>query len=214
VVGHLDAGGRLAQVRLPGSAAPQDLSVGGDGAVWVSRSSYPHPGEIDRIGLGGAVRRYRVGVEVGAVLAGANGAAWFAESGPRIGHIAADGRTRTFPIPLGGFVQGLTLGPGGEVWFTHGPRRHRPSAISRITRSGRVTEFTARGNFFGSIVTGPEGNLWYSTQFPRRIGRITPEGRVKTWRQGAAAAGSIAVGPEGNLWFAAGDQDTIAIVRP
>jgi streptogramin lyase len=213
-VGHLDASGKLSEVRLPAGPTPQDLSVGADGSVWVSRSDYPHPGEVDRIGPGGLVRRYRVGVEVGAVLAGARGSAWFAESGPRIGHITSDGRIRTFPVRLGGFVQGLTFGPGGDVWFTHGPRRHRPSAIGRLSRSGRITEYTVRGNFFGSILTGPEGNLWYTTEFPRRIGRMTPHGKVKTWRSGGAAAGSIALGPEGNLWFAAGDQNTIAIVDP
>jgi len=214
VLGHLAATGDLSEVRLPPGPSPQELTVAANGTVWVSRSDYPHPGEVDRVDPGGGVKRYRVGVEVGAVLAGPGGGAWFAESGPRIGHIAPDGSIRTFAVPLGGFVQGLTLGPGGDVWFTHGPRRNRPSAIGRITPSGRITEYTARGGFFGSIITGPEGNLWYTTEFPRRIGRMTPRGKVKTWRRGAAAAGSIAVGPEGNLWFAAGDQNTIAIFHP
>lgn len=214
VVGHLDAAGKLSEVRLPAGPVPQELSVGADGTVWVSRSNYRRPGEIDRVGSGGAVKRYSVGVEAGAILADPRGGAWFAEAGPRIGHIAPDGGIRTFAVPLGGFVQGLTLGPGGDVWFTHGPRRNRPSAIGRITQSGRITEYTVRGNFFGSIVTGPEGDLWYTTEFPRRIGRMTPRGKVKTWRRGAAAAGSIAVGLEGNLWFAAGDQNTIAIFHP
>jgi virginiamycin B lyase len=214
VIGHLDPTGDLSEVRLPPGPIPQELSTGANGTVWVSRSDYRRPGEIDRVGPGGAVKRYSVGVEAGAVLADPRGGAWFAESGPRIGHIAPGGGIRTFAVPLGGFVQGLTLGPGGDVWFTHGPRRSRPSAIGRITQSGRITEYTARGNFFGSIATGPEGNLWYTTEFPRRIGRMTPRGKVKTWRRGAAAAGSIAVGPEGNLWFAAGDQNTIAIFHP
>jgi virginiamycin B lyase len=214
VVGHLDAAGALSEVRLPSGAVPQALSVAADGTVWVSRSNYRRPGEVDRIDPGGTVRRYSAGVEVGAVLADARGGAWFAESGPRIGHIGPHGRIRTFPVPLGGSVQGLTLGRGGDVWFTHGPRRYQPSAIGRITRSGHITEYTARGNIFPSIITGPEGNLWYTTEFPRRIGRITPRGKVKTWRRGAAAAGSIAVGSEGNIWFAAGDQNTIAILHP
>jgi streptogramin lyase len=213
VVGHLDAAGKFSEVRLPSDLVPQELSAGADGSVWVSCSDYSHSGEIDRIGPGETVRRYP-GVEAGVVLAGAGGGAWFAESGPRIGHIAPDGRIRTFPVPLGGSVQGLTLGPGGDVWFTHGPRRNRPSAIGRITPSGRITEYTARGNFFGSIITGPEGNLWYTASLSHRIGRITPRGKVKTWRRGGAAAGSIAVGPEGNIWFAASEQNTIAIFHP
>ena len=214
VIGHFDAAGNLSEVRLPPGPVRRELSPGNDGTVWVSRSDYRRPGEVDRVGPGVAVKRYSVGVEVGAILADRGGGAWFAESGPRIGHIAPDGGIRTFAVPLGGLVQGLTLGRGGGVWFTHGPRRNQPSAIGRITLSGRITEYTARGNFFDSIVTGPEGNLWYTTEFPRRIGRMTPRGKVKTWRRGAAAAGSIAVGPEGNLWFAAGDQNTIAIFHP
>jgi virginiamycin B lyase len=208
VVGHLNAAGQLSEVRLPPGPDPQGLSIGSDGTVWVSRSR-----EIDRVGPEGAVKPYPVGDASGAVLADPGGGAWFAGSG-RIGHLAVNGGIRTFTVPFGGSVEGLTVGPGGDVWFTHGSRRNRPSAIGRITPSGRITEYTARGQVFGSIVTGPEGNLWYTTHFPRRIGRITPRGKVKTWRRGAVAAGAIAVGPEGNLWLAAGDSDTIAIFQP
>ena len=122
---------------------------------------------------------------------------------------------RVFAVPGGGFVNGLTFGPGGDLWFTLAFGRRGFDAIGRIDRAGHIVEHELpKGTPEGAIVAGPDGNLWFTTDFPRRIGRMTPQGKVTTWRRGAAAAGSIAVGPEGNLWFAAADQNTIAVVHP
>jgi virginiamycin B lyase len=213
-VGSLDAAGRLSELSLPSGPALEELAVGANGTVWVSRSDYPHPGEIDRVRPDGGVKRFPVGREPGAVVADPRGGAWFGESGPRIGHITPSGRVRTFAVPGGGFIHGLTFGPGGDVWFTLGFGRRGRDAIGRIGPSGHIVEHELPHGTPETILAGPEGNLWFTTEFPRRIGRMTPRGKVTTWRRGAAAAGSIAVGPEGNLWFAAGDQNTIAVVHP
>jgi streptogramin lyase len=53
VMGHLDAAGDLSEVRLPPGPVPQELSIGTDGTIWVSRSDYRRPGEIDRVRPGG-----------------------------------------------------------------------------------------------------------------------------------------------------------------
>ncbi len=54
------------------------------------------------------------------------------------------------------------------------------------------------------IITGTDGNLWF-TMCPRgTIGRITPDGIMTEFTLGAqyAAPIDITVGPDGNLWFA------------
>jgi virginiamycin B lyase len=215
VLGRLAPDGKLTQVQLPAGPRPEgQAAVDADGKVWVVRSEYPHPGEIDRVGAGGKVSRFPVGVEPGAIVTDRRGA-WFAESGPRIGHITPSGEMRVFPVPHKGFINGMTLGRHGDVWFTHWNRRHLSPAIGHITPDGRVTERTVRhlGSPW-SILAAPDGNLWFTTEFPRRIVRMTPHGKLKVWRRGAAAAGAIALGPEGNIWFGAGDQDTLAAFRP
>jgi virginiamycin B lyase len=216
VLGRLAPNGKLSQVRLPkGPRLEEDAAIGAGGEVWVVRSEYPKPGEIDRVDPNGKVRRFPVGVEAGAIVADGSGGAWFGESGPRLGHITAAGEIRIYHLPHKGFVAGMTLGRHGVVWFTRWDRRHLPPAIGRITPDGRLTEYTLRhvGNP-GAILAAPDGNLWFTTEFPRRIGRMTPHGKVKAWRRGAAAAGAIALGPEGNIWFAAGDQDMLAAFHP
>jgi len=215
VLGRLAPGGKLSRVRLPGETRLQDASLGPSGEIWVVRSDYADRGEIDRISAGGEISRFPVGVEPGAIVAGRDGSAWFAESGPRIVHIGPSGEMRTFHLPHKGFVYGLALGRHGEIWFTHWSRRYLPPAIGHIAQDGRIVERPVR--HVGdprSIFVAPDGNVWFTTEFTRRIVRMSPGGKLKAWRRGAAAAGAIALGPEGNIWFAAADQDTIAAFHP
>jgi virginiamycin B lyase len=215
VLGRLAPGGKLSRVRLPAGARLEDASLGAKGEIWVVRSDYPDPGEIDRVSARGEISRFPVGVEPGTIVAGRDGSAWFAESGPRIVHIGASGEMRIFHLPHKGFVDGMALGRRGEVWFTRWARRYLPPAIGHITPGGRIVERPVR--HVGeprSILVAPDGNVWFTTEFTRRIVRMSPGGKLKAWRRGAAAAGAIAPGPEGNIWFAAADQDTIAAFHP
>lgn len=215
VVGRLAPGGKLTQVRLPRGPRLEGAAVSPTGEVWVARADYPHRGEVDRLDPSGTVSRFPVGVEPGAIVAGPDGGAWFTESGPRVAHISATGEVRAVRLPHKGFVDGLTLGRHGAVWFTHGSRRYMPPAIGRLDKNGKVTEFPLRHHGSpGSILAAPDGDIWFTTDFPSRVGRMTPRGKVKIYRRGGAAAGAIALGPEGDLWFAAIDQDTVAVFRP
>ena len=57
------------------------------------------------------------------------------------------------------------------------------------------------------IVTGPDGNLWYTNSNSRSIGRITPSGVITTFPvPGGVFPDQIAKGADGNLWFT--DQGT------
>jgi streptogramin lyase len=56
-----------------------------------------------------------------------------------------------------------------------------------------------------SIVTGPDGNLWFTQSGgTKAIDRITPSGAITVYKPGGSSAvRDIARGPEGNLWFTA-----------
>ena len=52
------------------------------------------------------------------------------------------------------------------------------------------------------IITGPDGNLWFTNSNSRSIGRITPSGVITTFPvPGGVFPDQIAKGADGNLWF-------------
>ena len=53
------------------------------------------------------------------------------------------------------------------------------------------------------IVTGPDGNLWFTEEVASKVGRITPAGIITEFSTLTAGSGAegIAAGPDGNLWF-------------
>jgi virginiamycin B lyase len=70
-----------------------------------------------------------------------------------------------------------------------------------------VTEFTTgvtAGSEPGSIVAGPDGNLWFTEMAGNRIGRISTDGTVTEFPlpDNTDPVG-ITVGPDNNLWFSA-----------
>ena len=75
----------------------------------------------------------------------------------------------------------------------------------RCLLTGAITEFpilTAGSGPFG-IVTGPDGNLWFTQQTSNQIARMTTKGVVTEFNVLTAASKptGIVVGPDGNLWF-------------
>jgi len=52
------------------------------------------------------------------------------------------------------------------------------------------------------IVTGPDGNLWFTESDAGKIGKITPSGEITEYKlaKGSVPYG-ITVGPDGNIWF-------------
>ena len=61
-----------------------------------------------------------------------------------------------------------------------------------------------------AIVTGPDGNLWFTNPSGDAIGRMTPAGAVTTFTHDSIDEPlDIAVGPDGRLWFTNSGNDTI-----
>jgi uncharacterized protein (TIGR03437 family) len=54
-----------------------------------------------------------------------------------------------------------------------------------------------------ALVTGSDGNVWFTYYQGNRVGKITPAGNVTTFAipSGPAYPGPITLGPDGNLWF-------------
>jgi streptogramin lyase len=167
----------------------------------------------------GLIKQFKVGAFPTNLLAGPGGDIWFTFSKETrrgeiggIARITPVGRITKFNIGVigpnnngGAELKGLTLGPEGNLWFTHsgtGP------AIGRITPQGKITTFTAgldAQSDPGALVLGPEGDLWFSdSRLPPAIGRVTPEGSVSEFSAGLSpesAPRNLLLGPDGNFWF-------------
>jgi streptogramin lyase len=53
------------------------------------------------------------------------------------------------------------------------------------------------------IVTGPDGNLWFTETLNNAIGKITTAGAITEY---PAEANGLSAGPDGNLWFTGTDM--------
>ena len=86
----------------------------------------------------------------------------------------------------------------GAVWFAD----QGLSSIRRIDRGGAVREFPT-GAPPQSLVTGPDGNLWYTLFSPARVGRMTPSGAIREFEVPTANAMSFSMAAvsDGSLWF-------------
>jgi len=135
------------------------------------------------------------------IAAGPDGNLWFAESGggSRIGRITTAGTITEF-TGLTGAPFWIASGPGG-LWVTE------PSAnvIAELSTAGAVLgEFPVPtpGSFPDQIVSGPDGNLWFTEYLVDQIGRITPAGAITSFPISAGAGPTaIVAGRDGNLWF-------------
>jgi virginiamycin B lyase len=118
---------------------------------------------------------------------------------------APDGTLSEFNLPAGGPPTSLTIGPGGDIWFTRAADNSGGGAtIGRMTPAGAVTEFpltpTSRPS---SIIAGPDGALWFVEQEKAgQIGRVTTSGEVTLFPLGPEVEPrQIVAGPDGALWF-------------
>ena len=66
------------------------------------------------------------------------------------------------------------------------------------------------------IVTGPDGNLWFTESDRGSIGRITPTGTITEFDLPYSGSGpyGITLGADGNLWFTERFQNLIGKITP
>jgi len=78
-----------------------------------------------------------------------------------------------------------------------------PAALAAVVCVAQVTyteyPIPAAGVFPRQIVTGSDGNIWFTEDNIPGIGRITPTGVVTEFA--VPADEGITAGPDGNLWF-------------
>ncbi len=66
------------------------------------------------------------------------------------------------------------------------------------------------------IITGPDGNLWFTEHATNKIGRISPAGVITEFSIPTANSvpEGITAGPDGNLWFTETNANKIGRITP
>jgi virginiamycin B lyase len=113
-------------------AAPADVSIGDDGCLWFADTARRLVG---RLGRGGAVAEFALSDPLPRpmlVAADASGGCWFTMEGVGdIGHVDAEGRIVTIPLP--GTPVAIAVAPSGEVWLAL-----RSGMLARIDGPGSL----------------------------------------------------------------------------
>jgi len=176
---------------------PQGITAGADGNLWFTEN---RANRIGRETPAGALTEFPLPADVtspGPIAAGPDGNLWVGASQSLgdsqqeavIVRITPGGAETVFALPMATFnsVSDITVGPDGALWFAGNSGK-----VGRITTAGVVSEVdlpdvpppsTAPPGTAASpvtpeaITTGPDGNLWFTTDVGQ-VDRMSTSGAV------------------------------------
>jgi streptogramin lyase len=212
-VGLITPGGQFSE--FPVQDSPRSIVAGPDGSLWFTSQGYisrmTTEGDVTRFisnplpqgGPNGPLGPFSLSGWPASISVGKDGQLWFTDAdveGGRIGHMTVDGAfvSRKYILSLDALDPGtITLGPDGNEWFvTLGG--YADAVIGRADHPGFFKLSGVHG--VGGLVTGADGNLWFTETSANRVGRMTTAGEITEFAVSGGPRG-IAAGPDGNLWF-------------
>ncbi|MEO8191068.1 MAG: hypothetical protein ABI682_12065 [Acidobacteriota bacterium] len=166
-IGRITPAGAITEFQTPSD--PASIAPGSDGNLWFTERLGNH---VDRITPDGVITQFPTLTmsRLTAITGAADGNLWFvSDSDNKIGRITTAGAVTEFNIPGTAHGEALTAGPDGNIWSTG------DHEIARITPTGAVTEYPIPGDsgVIGGIVTGADGNLWFTKGLSPSIGRFS-----------------------------------------
>lgn len=189
---------------------------GPDGRLWFGSGT-----KVAAITTAGVITDYETNFTTGvsAVTVGPEGKLWYAEE-KKIARMDTAGKTGPadeFPLPVGeGYINGLVLGPDGNIWFSLG----LPAAVGRITPTGTMTIFptpTLNSLPFG-LAVGPDKQIWFAERNSDAIGAIptsaTSGADIVEYPVGIENAGVlyITAGPDSRMWFSEANLSALGAI--
>jgi virginiamycin B lyase len=165
--------------------------------------------------------------QVSQLVAGADGAMWFAESAAgagKIGRIPTSasggaGQFSEFPTPsANGGPFAIVSGPDGALWFTE----RGTNAIGRVPTnatpgsSAQVSEYPLAAPFSAPQALAVAGGaLWFSDEIAADAGVMNLGGGLaQTYPLPLAAGGGMAADAAGNVWIAGINTGSLYEVAP
>jgi virginiamycin B lyase len=224
-IGRITPDGEIAEYPLPHpNSGPGGIAVGPDGALWFTELT---GNRIGRITPDGEIAEYTLPPDTTPpdspsfgglsgpywITGGPDGNLWFTEARgdhSKIGSITPRGEITEYPLPgtSTNTPWYLTAGSDGAVWFTESNSYMGRITLRGSTPGGEITEYPLppssvidRG--MGGIVTGPDGNLWFTEQGLNGIGRMISPTIANDYPipMPGSYPLALAFGPDGNLWF-------------
>jgi virginiamycin B lyase len=197
-LGRLDPRtGRTRQIRLGRGSAPHGVIVGPDGAAWVTDGGLNAIVRVDARKL--TVKRYRLpasaaNANLNTAVFDRAGRLWFTGQSGFYGRLdPAVGRMRVWRAPGGYGPYGITVTPGGEVYYASLAGSH----IAHVdVRTGRATRIEPPTHDQGArrVWSDSRGRLWVTEWNAGRLALYDPTGRRwREWKLPGAASQPYAV---------------------
>jgi streptogramin lyase len=190
-----------------GSATVDDdtrIITGPDGKMWYSDAN---GAQIIRMTMTGGKTVFPLSYNGGTkfkpeqMTVGADGKFYILPFGvPIVGVVTTSGALTTFAVPSGdvSYLNGITKGPDGNVWFVE--QKH----VAMITPSGAITEYTFSSgdttNSQGAITAGSDGNLWVTEPGNNLLTQVNPSTGAMTSTNIGCQGYSVVSAADKNLW--------------
>jgi virginiamycin B lyase len=138
-----------------------------------------------------------------SMTVGADKNFYILDESPNVVRVTEKGKASVFQIPSGDTtsIDGLALGPDGNVWFAEFDH------IAKITPAGKITEFAYpsgySSNNYGGVTAGSDGNVWFAQSTGNAIGRIAPStGKITMFPISVSCTPApVVLANDGNVWF-------------
>jgi streptogramin lyase len=191
------------------------IATGSDGNLWIEQSN-----TIDRFSVAGVLAEFPLpdsSLTVDAITTGLDANLWFTARGANgavLGRITTQGTISLFPLPAGQeLTSAPTAGPDGSVWFGAGTNLGEISPTGVISIRPVPTNRANGGDqSVTSLVTAPDGTVWFTEQTADVVGRLSPNSTFQQFLVPFDAAQTayigwssypqlITMGPDRSPWF-------------
>lgn len=190
-----------------GWESPFGVAIGGDGNIWVGDDNSHPDGNMGKVTPAGVLTTYEASHEfTNFDTPGLDGNEWFSECASNyIASVSTMGPPVNISVSGATDIQGMTLGPDGNVWFTDLGTKKVGTVVAGVA-SLVSPSLTNQPSTASDITSGSDGNLWVAELpggSPALIAQVSTAGTILN-QFGGAALGSpnfITAGPDGALWF-------------
>jgi streptogramin lyase len=190
-----------------GWESPFGVAIGADGNIWVGDDNSHPLGNIGQVTPAAVINTYHANHQfTNFASPGLDGNEWFSEcSTNAVSSVSTTGTVTESSVSGATDIQGMTLGPDGNIWFTDLGSKRVGTVVAGVP-SLVSSALTNQPSTAGDITSGSDGNLWVAElpgASPALIAQVSTSGTILN-QFGSSGLGSpnfITAGPDGALWF-------------